>query len=49
MIPQVGTPHARILNEATNTHFARIKGDSTRVPVAIIKRMFEDDENRRVF
>jgi hypothetical protein len=30
MIPQVGTPHARILDEATNTHLARIKGDSTR-------------------
>jgi hypothetical protein len=30
MNPQVGTPHARILDEATNSHFARIKGDSTR-------------------
>jgi hypothetical protein len=42
MIPQVGTPHARILDEATNTHFARIKGDSTRHPVGIIEHVFED-------
>ena len=41
LIPQVGTPHARILNEATNSHFARIKGDSTRVDPCTIERMFE--------
>src|SRR6202040_2580743 len=41
MIPQVGTPHARILNEATNTHFARIKGDSTRVRLDIVESMFD--------
>jgi hypothetical protein len=41
MNPQVGTPHARILDEATNSHFARIKGDSTRVGAGMIECMFE--------
>lgn len=27
---QVGTPHARIFNEATKHHFARISDESTR-------------------
>ena len=30
---QVGAPHARIFNEATNHHFARILDESTRVAV----------------
>jgi len=41
MIPQVGTPHARILDEATYSHFARIKGDSTRAWTIIIESMFD--------
>ena len=40
---QVGTPHARIFNEATKHHFARISDESTRSDLTgILEHMFED-------
>ena len=40
---QVGAPHARIFNEATNHHFARILDESTRslATIRFATRMFE--------
>ena len=42
---QVGTPHARIFNEATKHHFARISDESTRsVDPSIVEPMFDIEE-----
>jgi hypothetical protein len=46
MIPQVGTPHARILDEATTHRFARNSDESTRFKRPVVVEILFDLDGR---